>query len=254
MAKDIAQWEVGARVSKKGYYESKWALFLAKDEKSVSDGRWLPWNLTIPLVLREERKPIPLYVAWVDFDKGFPSDTDVGFDCERHDYVAPHGDGKNSDFLVRISSLDISGHDKACRLTLSAIDNGGGFVVKKKELSSKLVSDYEAPADGYSPEFRTSKTTKLKFYEKNPDDVSEDEYLILKSRIVRDQNGEIISANYGKIYGPVEYVFSLERGRGAIKFLYYFNPTPNDRNLEFDGKNNLFKPGWKSTLRWSQDP
>jgi hypothetical protein len=26
-----------------------------------------------------------------------------------------------------------------------------------------------------------------------------------------------------------------------VSFIYYFNPTPNDRNLEFDGKNNLLK-------------
>jgi hypothetical protein len=26
-----------------------------------------------------------------------------------------------------------------------------------------------------------------------------------------------------------------------VSFTYYLNPTPNDRNLEFDGKNNLFK-------------
>jgi hypothetical protein len=29
---------------------------------------------------------------------------------------------------------------------------------------------------------------------------------------------------------------------GHVKFWSYFNPTPNDKNLEFDVKKNLFNP------------
>jgi hypothetical protein len=35
-------------------------------------------------------------------------------------------------------------------------------------------------------------------------------------------------AHYGKIYGDF------------MNFTYYLNPTPNDRNVEFDPKRNLF--------------
>jgi hypothetical protein len=45
---------------------------------------------------------------------------------------------------------------------------------------------------------------------------------------VTDEKGKIISTCYGKIYGDF------------LKLTYYFNPTPNDRNLEFDPKRNLF--------------
>jgi hypothetical protein len=45
---------------------------------------------------------------------------------------------------------------------------------------------------------------------------------------VVDATGKIISANYGKIYGDF------------MNFSYYLNPTPNDRNVEFDPKRNLF--------------
>src|SRR5204863_9024831 len=41
-------------------------------------------------------------------------------------------------------------------------------------------------------------------------------------------SGKIVSANYGKIYGDF------------MDFTYYLNPTPNDRNIEFDPKRNLF--------------
>ncbi len=39
----------------------------------------------------------------------------------------------------------------------------------------------------------------------------------------------------------------VQRGAGKpdtkpwVKFTYYFNPVPNDRNLEFDPGQNLFK-------------
>ncbi len=46
-------------------------------------------------------------------------------------------------------------------------------------------------------------------------------------RTVVDDRGNIVSAHYGKIYGDF------------MQFSYYFNPTPNSRNVEFDPKQNL---------------
>jgi hypothetical protein len=48
---------------------------------------------------------------------------------------------------------------------------------------------------------------------------------------VLDENGNIKSALYGKIYGGFE------------NFQYYLNPTPNDRNVEFDPDHNLLNLG-----------
>ena len=48
-------------------------------------------------------------------------------------------------------------------------------------------------------------------------------------RTVLDENGKVKSALYGKIYGDF------------MHFSYYLNPTPNDRNVEFDPKQNLLK-------------
>ncbi len=53
-------------------------------------------------------------------------------------------------------------------------------------------------------------------------------------RTMYDDRGEIKSALYGKIYGD----FDVETLCG-VSFLYYLNPTPNDRNLEWDMKMNL---------------
>ena len=52
-----------------------------------------------------------------------------------------------------------------------------------------------------------------------------------------DDQGKIVKANYGKIYGPVQY--GNLGGRLVLRMMYYFNPEVNSRNLEFDPKKNL---------------
>jgi hypothetical protein len=52
---------------------------------------------------------------------------------------------------------------------------------------------------------------------------------------VLDDKGDIVSANYAKLVGDID----LHAVRG-VSFTYYFNPTPNDRNLEFNPGRNLF--------------
>lgn len=55
---------------------------------------------------------------------------------------------------------------------------------------------------------------------------------------------KIRSAIYGKMYGDFKIVGKKNVIKG-VSFLYYLNPTPNDRNLEWDMTNNLCpKPGF----------
>ena len=260
VAEGIAKDEIGGWVEKKGYYRSHFkfqkgdppgmidyggdsseAYYASK----VRNGRWLPWNPTIPVVLRDIRNPIPMYVTNI-YKHSIPSETPMGFDCVNQDWVAPHGKGVVTDFLVTFSPVGASEYDGACRIVLSSTDKEGGFIPKQKKSYSEFVSEYEAPVEGYS-EVNIVRETKMKFYERNPSDLSEDEYLIFKSRIVRDKAGVIVSAHYGKIYGKMDYVFSRNKACGALGFTYYFNPKPNDPNLEFDGKHNLFLPQYDTS-------
>ena len=75
------------------------------------------------------------------------------------------------------------------------------------------------------------------------DNFDEDRCYYIRIRTEFDESGNVRKAIYGKIYGD----FKLEDKKNGIKdvsFLYYLNPTPNDRNLEWDRKNNLCpKPG-----------
>ncbi|MBR4615887.1 MAG: hypothetical protein IKO55_09790, partial [Kiritimatiellae bacterium] len=67
--------------------------------------------------------------------------------------------------------------------------------------------------------------------------------LCFRVRTKYDDKGNVIEAYYGKIYGDIVMGWSYQ-GVSSVSFLYYFNQTPNDCNLEWDMKNNLCpKPG-----------
>jgi hypothetical protein len=267
VVKAVSTEQIGAYIEKVGYYSTSFQ-FVAGDppglhdyggetskiyyDSLVKDGRWLPWNPTIPVVLREVRNPVPLYATWVD-ECLLPNDVDVGFDCEKGDFIKPLGRGVVADFTIRVSSVGIVFKNATSTILLSAVEDGGGFLRRRKIKSSAFISEYEAPIEGYD---RTVQT---------PDDVQADEYLFFKSRIVRNEEGNIVSANYGKLYGEVEYgpgknpdwksgepLKSVDYG--WVRFSYYFNPTPNDRNLEFDKKKNLFGEKDHKTLSTIQTP
>jgi hypothetical protein len=78
-----------------------------------------------------------------------------------------------------------------------------------------LLSAHEAPIGGYQPQYDQKQMP-------NPDRI-----YYFRVRTVVDSNGNIQSALYGKIYGDF------------MQFKYYLNPTPNDRNIEFDTKHNM---------------
>ncbi len=61
---------------------------------------------------------------------------------------------------------------------------------------------------------------------------------LYRVRTKKDETGKIISAHYGKIRGPIK--FGAYAKATSLSITYYFNPTPLDRNMEFDPKQNLF--------------
>jgi hypothetical protein len=59
-------------------------------------------------------------------------------------------------------------------------------------------------------------------------------------RTVLDKKGKFVSAHYGKIYGRFEFGRYIKAECLFLKSgIYYFNPTVNDRNVEFDRSRNL---------------
>ena len=102
-----------------------------------------------------------------------------------------------------------------------------------------------APQDGYRNEYvcwkgRMNDLKYASHFDKRRN-------FAFRIRTRRDENGKITSAYYGKIYGDINFkkLFGVDvEAVAAPSFLYYLNPTPLDRNLEWDMKTNLCpKPG-----------
>ncbi|MCB1206103.1 MAG: carboxypeptidase regulatory-like domain-containing protein [Verrucomicrobiae bacterium] len=233
-------------VKKPGYYNSE-----MRNEFGARD-------YNVDLVMRRRISPIPLVVR--DLELAIPKDAGrIGVDLEAGDWVAPFGKGTVSDFEVRFSNSfsgyqysgeewdrirfakvnanlseealrDVYGKwDAAATITASG---GLGFVFEEPDFNpfSELTMPHEAPEEGYGPKFEMEGST----YDSSRMEI-EKRPLFLRTRAeVRD--GKVVRANYVKLPEGIQL-----DARGSLRFTYYFNPRANDRNLEFDPRQNLAK-------------
>lgn len=227
-------------IIKEGHYKTEAAYwFYPGAGRSVLDGHWQPWNPINTVVLKEHRNPVPMYAENVDIlipVQGSP----IGFDLEKGDWVAPHGQGSRSDLLVRYVATYEGPQAFSKRIEMSFSSAQDGVQVFVIDGNSKFISMYAAPEEGYVPTLVLERErTRDKIIKSQ--EIGEGQYLVFRVRTVKDKDGKLISANYGKIYGPIDYGRMGEKHR--LMFSYFFNPTANDRNLEFDPSRNLFQ--WK---------
>ena len=258
----------GFIISKDGHYQAR-VEGLSKDE-----------NHNVEVILPRVINPIPLFASYIDSagripgeEMAFPvHDLWVGFDLEVADWVAPHGRGKTADFLLRFRNEFKGWKDWLARdidklmaetkelakfrneewtmdkfkmrsgkweglVEMKFPGEGDGILEVRRFIGySPMKLPYLAPNDGYLPTWKRTVN--------NYDGIilPKDTGFFLRTRVKRDQQGKIISANYAKFIGRMD----ARASTGQIEFLYYFNPVPNDRNLEFDPTRNLFpkdKPG-----------
>lgn len=240
IAKGKTAYDVNYVITKEGYYQTSSTLYFAQRlGNDVKGGKWTPWNPTVNITLKEKRNPIPMYrkgrcIVYV------PKGETVGFDCMFGDLVAPHGKGVTADLLFTYTATR-SGE------TLNFVTNKlvftsqdiRGLCVRKKDEHSGFAFEYEASLEGYQDGivFELERTSDK--ITKNTE-LSNDNYIVFRSRAEKDTDNNITRINYG-IIDILKYGETFEEpNKGAIVFGYYFNPTPNDRNLEYDPEQNLF--------------
>ena len=187
------------------------------------------WNPTPKIILKKIGQPIPMYAK--SLNTHIPDlDKPVGYDLEVGDWVGPHGKGINTDILFTGHFDKHDDGESDFTLTVSFPNPADGlqeFTVPDEEKGSALRSRHEAPADGYQSKWvQTDNRKPGKPIETNRN-LNRNYYFRVRTKV--DDKGNNVSANYGKIYGDFMY------------FKYFFNPTPNDRNVEFDPKHNLSK-------------
>jgi len=248
--------ETKLRASMPGHYR---ALVRDSDYYDMPIGK-----ATVPVVLPRVLQPTALHALRASLNLPV-QDQWLGYDLQAADFVPPHGKGKTADIRFKYRSeflgyrSDGKNLARARELSLiSAERRGEGFseeAFKKSaghwsgDLEVSFPSEKEgiiieterywfygqlrlphlAPETGYAPSQRYEMTNQ------GPRPEPRRVGYFLRTRVKLDADGDIISANYAKIYDDIRF-----DARGTVSFWYYFNPTPNDRNLEFDPARNLF--------------
>lgn len=230
---------VGWNVEKAGFYRT-----IGPDTILSPAGvnRWAAEKEMYEVELRAIGNPIPMYARHMRHMLIPEHNTALGFDLVKGAWLPPHGAGEVADFVVSLN-CEFGGTRRdgnllfEAKLSLSFSNEGDGIQEIEREplRGSVFRLPRFAPEDGYTPVW-TSET-----YARETKDYcvfKENQNFIFRVRTLKDEQGNIISAQYGKIAGPIFY--EVRESGATMKFTYYLNPTPNDRNLEFDPSRNLF--------------
>jgi hypothetical protein len=249
----------GVCISKEGYY-----LFTANTNWEQPFEFTGTTTTKVQATLRPIKNPIPMFAREKSGFEVAEFDEEYQFDFQVGELLPPHGKGVHPDIRVTMKGTRIdNGPDEHEDIDFQAtirfsnpLDGFIEFAVQPKDgaVGSSFISDYLAPESGYLPTLERKavwgKARSLPGYWEYLNSLERKAYYF-RVRTKTDADGKIISANYGKIYGPLTLVPILKNHaafKNALKANFavselYFNPTSNDRNVEFDPKRNLLPDG-----------
>ena len=233
--------QIKIKVSKVGYYETSDQMsFVSADNElmaeRVKNGRWLPWGASKELILRPVKKPTAVRVGCGLWRYAVVMNEWIGFDIQRYDFVAPYGSGVVSDFDVR---FDWDGKWKVREFSGIGVEirfpeKYSGAYYQPLVLNSEFKGVYKADANAvYQQSFAFSSRAirdrmgRIKEYAGDKFDTKMT--LVVRSRCICDEQGELKSACYSQL-SNFRFVAS-ESGAGII-FNGTFNASPNNTNLE----------------------
>lgn len=229
------------------YYRTRFSKQIANWKDYPKDGKWKPWNETIEVVVKEKINPIPMYaINFSDFKSNIPGlDKWMGYDLEKNDWVSPYGNGIVADVEYYLSFTYCQNLYIQQSLKVRFPHGDAGCYFMKKDANCAISSTYHANVNkSYQSEVTFTKThlltsAQVQFSPKDSFMLKKDDYLIFRTRTRVDENGNLIEARYGKIYGPIEFNFLLNSSgeimQKSIQMSYHFNPNVNDTNLECNG-------------------
>ena len=223
--------EFSSYVSAMGFYpEHKKNLRFNYARDSVFFAHLLEHEKHLSFTMRKKLNPIPCFGYGAGEDFPFPlKNGRFGFDMEKGDWTVPHGKGEVADFILRREESN-----GVYRAVLEFEGPFNGAYKQKQESSTSFKSTYRADTnhvyvqtmDIWTKKRMGKETVRSQF-------VSDEEYLVIRSRSVVDADGNLKSCNYSKIYGGIT----------AYRYFQFmtmvFNPKKNDANLEFDTRRNL---------------
>ena len=219
-------------VSKPNYYATSGSHAFSANvmASTVKNGCWQPWGQTLTVVLKEKREPVSPVVKRIDLE--IPAyGTEVGFDLEKGDWLAPHGTGQNAHVFFTLFEEYKDRANQKQELALRFPDNDCGVIREKQDAYSELQTAYAAPLDGYAQTL-TLAWEGLAGKKVMDNRLAPDDYLIFRFKTGSDAPNVEPAFRYGTLCGALDFSPGLPNAR-RLWFTYCLNPQANDRNLEF---------------------
>lgn len=253
---NIGEAGVSVREAPPGFYRPCYGEGWSFRRKNLL-GIWQPDNLVATIRLQRVEHPIPLFIKRVTrAERGgftadiFPKGEDtLRYDLLMGDWLAPVGMGRVADVTFTrhpredlgegVNGADVRGPSYRDSMTVRFPGEGNGIVELRPPPSYRL-KIRTAPEDGYRPEYLCWKGRNKKL--EHVGNYDENRCFCFRIRTRRDDKGRIVEAYYGKIYGDITFVYQFRPEFvpvASVCMSYYLNPTPLDRNLEWDRKTNL---------------
>lgn len=231
-----AEYQVGedcgasCSIQKKGYYTARFSL-----PETISR---TPHLMTIKLY--PKINPISLiqknyhYSDEVILSYNGGEDSKRAFDCLKADWLPPYGTGERADLLFTLEQCKIKSKRYAC-FSVHFMNPNDGFMLIKDGYASSAMFIREAPQDLHL----TQTLSFLKPLDSQGyiQDFPKTQYYVFRVRTSLTPSGEIESAYYGKLNNAFDWYYGgKEPDKLGLLFSYFLNPTPNDRNLEYNGR------------------
>lgn len=190
----------------------------------------------LSFVLRRRINLVPMHSFGALTKYSMPSKKGCwGYDLQLGDWLSPLGKGEVADFDVEYNWQQTE-QDVRCFGKIVFKEPFSGAYRATKVKSDNLQSAYLADTNHlYQSQIEYSAYARFDTRQEDSERpiLFDDEYLVVRSRVKTDGKGNIVSANYSKIYGPFRI------GRELTYRQSNYNPNVNDPNIEFDVSRNL---------------
>jgi len=214
-------------ITKDGFYKTRLRYWFFKNGYDCAkDGRWLPWNPTVEIVLKEKRNPVSMQRKdrlWLTF----PKHQTVGFDVETGDLVEPFGTGKVADLSFWFDSWQYTEPYCYSNCFVVTAESGATIAAMRKDSFSDFKFAYAPPDSGWVSDLTLGMVrTKDKILSNVA--LGKEEYWVVAVRRGERKRFAVVS----------DFEFGgSDRGTNycGVLLSYYLNPNPGDTNLEIKG-------------------
>ena len=218
------------QITKTGYYTTTGCILYldSTNVPAINNGKWQPYGSIREITLKKIKAPVRMPFLQYETIQAPVLGQWLGFDLEKYKWTPPYGDGIHPDILVRFT-LDVKHprKDFLAAMDICFTNNPyAGMYVLKKDKDSDMKSVYNANSNAVYTTGQSYVLERRPPRYKKVVQLGEDEYIVYRTRTKIDDKGNLISAHYGKIYGPWTFYKSMRAEA------MYFNPIPNDTNLE----------------------